>query len=223
MAEQFRQRAIAEKVSINLIKNSTYIKDEEEYAPNYLEVGTRKISRVNIIGIIVDMENLNEKNSSLSIEDGTDQITVRGFEENVIPKELKVGDIVTVIGRPREYSNEKYILPEIIRVTDQRWMIVRKFEIGDTKIQEIKSQPEETITEEVISDTEEIINDSDKEIIGDRDKIIEFIKTNDNGKGIEVEEIINKCSTKNCDKIIEDMLKEGDLFENLPGKVKVLE
>ncbi len=54
------------------------------------------------------------------------------------------------------------------------------------------------------------------------EKIIKLIKEIDKGNGVFIEELIEKSPLDNTEKIIQKMLENGDIFQNLPGKVKVL-
>jgi len=125
---------------------------------------------------------------------------------------------MNVIGRPREYSEERYLTPEIIRESSEGWMRYRKKEIefgGFKEVEQIKNVP---IKEHVVE--EESIEDSS---VDSHDIILKYIRENDSGKGVEIEEIIKNSSLNDAEKIVENMLKEGDVFENIPGKLKVLE
>lgn len=205
-----RIRQTAYKLPINAIINSVYVKESEEWAPNYIKVGDKKVSRVNIIAFVVSVNE--EGNLSLVIDDGTAKISVRGFEQQ--PNlGVAVGDIVNIIGRPREFGNEKYIVPEIIKKTTQTWMLLRKLETKDF----VAAMPAEK--EEVIEEAEEI----EGTVLSAHEKINHFIREKDTGAGVEIDEIAKQLNEPGCEKIIEGMLKEGDIFENMPGRVKILE
>ena len=149
-------------------------------------------------------------------------MSIMGFENTPIRGDNSVGDIINVIGRIREFNNEKYIAPEIIKKTDERWMKVRKLEIEKSRInieEEDPSTENTEIKEEEIESQETETNST----IDNHEKITQYIKNNDQGNGVEIEEITKSISINECEKLIENMLKEGDIFENLPGKVKVLE
>lgn len=219
---QQRIRQSAQKVTIKAIIKGTYIKNEEEFAPNYIEIADKKISRVNIIGIVVEVERDEPKVSSINIDDGSARIPIRCFEDSSIPTDIKIGDIINIIGRPRQYANEKYILPEIIKKTNEKWMRIRKLELEKDK--SFISQ-EEILVEEVPIN-EEIIKTSDNgpdSIIANREKIMQYIKEKDIGNGVEIEDILKETYLENPDKIIKDMLKEGEIFEIAHGRVKTLE
>ncbi len=214
--KQQRVRSTAYKVPINALINGRYVKDEAEFSPNYIQLNDLKISRANIIGIVVSIED--NSNISFVLDDGTAKIPIRSFEQISSIPEIKIGSIINVIGRPREFSSEKYIVPEIIKETDEKWMRVRKLEIGKISLpEEQKEQANEMPV------TEEKIENNQEGILSNQEKIIQYIKKNDQGQGIEIENIINNLQIDNCEKLVENMLKEGDLFENLPGKLRVLE
>ncbi len=208
-----RIRATAYKLPILAIIKSPYVKGEAEFAPNYLQLGDKKVSRVNLTGVVVRQDAQN----SFVLDDGTAEISVRSFDQAPLPEAVSVGEIINIIGKPREFSSERYLVPEIIKKTTQKWMQVRKLEIG--KIDIPTNLPEKEKAVEV----EDIGLKPEEGILGKHEKVIAYIKENDNGQGVEVEDIIRNLSIEDCEKLTEEMLKEGNLFENLPGKLKVLE
>ena len=54
-------------------------------------------------------------------------------------------------------------------------------------------------------------------------KIFDFIKQKDNGNGADFNEIVENYKESNAEKLIQFLLKEGEVFEISPGKLKVLE
>lgn len=191
-----RIRATAYKVPIQAILAGRYVKEED--SPNYISIDNKKVSRVYIVGIVVDSQN-----SSLVVDDGTSRIPVRSFEDSIFSN-VNIGDMIMIIGRPRDFNDERYIVPEIVRKTNEKWMRIWKNETKMIKIDE----KVESIEEGDVS-------------IGHHEKIINFIQTHDKGKGVEIEEV--NSTFENSEKIIESMLKEGEIFENSPGKLKILE
>ncbi len=113
-----KTRASARIVKIKEIVNAIYSKSENE--PGYLLINNQRVFRVNITGIIIN-KNESESAQTITIDDGTGNIDIRTFEMMPIFDELDIGDIVTIIGKPREYGR-KYILLEIIRKLDNpKW------------------------------------------------------------------------------------------------------
>ena len=53
-------------------------------------------------------------------------------------------------------------------------------------------------------------------------KLTNLIKELDTGDGVLIEEVISKSPLNDTEQLIEKMLENGDIFQNLPGKVKVL-
>jgi len=82
---------------------------------------------------------------------------------------------------------------------------------------------EEIIEEEIIE--EEIVGDSFKTLKNEdlpTRKILDLIKELDKSNGASIEEILEKSSLNDAEKILQKMLEKGDIFQNLPGRVKVL-
>ena len=201
----FQKRQIAYKIRISDILDSRYIK-AQGFNPNYIEKYGKEISRINIIGTIV-LKSDQDNYKTLVIDDGTGKISVRIFESNALLDNINIGDVVTIIGRPREFSSEKYIHIEIIKKIDPSWLKVRDIELRMAGIDYNNSNDTPVKTESVVSPT---------------NSIIKLIKELDSGEGVSIEDISPK-NIEDIDKIIKVLLKEGDIFEIKPGKLKVLE
>ncbi len=129
MPEQFQDRQIAVKLRIKEIKEGNYVV-EEGWKPNYLLTKEgEKVSRVNLMGVVLDKE---ESGSmfNLVLDDGSGKIIIRSFEEIKNLKEIGVGEGVLVIGRIRAYNDDNYIAPEIIKKIGAGWLKVRALELA---------------------------------------------------------------------------------------------
>ena len=208
--QKFQDRQIAYKTRIKDILNSKYIKTDG-FNPNYLEINGQEISRVNVIGVIVQKSEL-ENQKNLIIDDGSGKIAARTFENNLLLDKVHIGDVVLVIGRPREFTMEKYLLVETIKKVDSQWAKVRKLELDKGVDQEESNEKDAEIKE---TEEEKIMDESQK------NKILKMIKETDKGEGVSVEDISSDID--NLDEIIDLLLRVGDIFEIRPGKLKVLE
>lgn len=204
----FQKRQTAYKIRIKDILSSKYIKTEG-FSPNYIEINKQEISRINVIGVIVDKSDLNNY-KTMTIEDGTGNISARIFENNALLDALTVGNIVLITGRPREFSSEKYILIETIKNINPNWAKVRELELEKSAKADNNSSNDgkEDIGGEIVSNS--------------TNEIFKLIKDLDKGSGVPIEELSSK-NIKEMDKVIDTLLKEGDIFEVKPGKLKVLE
>ena len=211
--QRAQKRQTACKIRIKGILNSKYIKNGG-FNPNYIEINSQEVSRVNVIGVVVDKSGISN-HKAIEIDDGTGKISARYFENNVSFNNVNVGDVVLIIGRPREFSSEKYILIETIKKIDPTWAKVRKLELKGEKPEEYSPADADKISDSELVE-EKIIDD------GPANKVIKLIKELDKGEGVAIEDILSK-SIKDVDKITDMLLKEGDIFEIKPGKLKVLE
>ena len=204
--EQQFKRNIAFKLRIGDILMGKPVLDGERFS--FLELGDKKIVRVNVIGNIVEkFDSEGEKRFSvLTLDDGSGQIKLRVFTDDVEKfKDIVQGQTVLVIGLLRHFNNEIYINPEIMREQDTKYLLIRKLEREKSKIQE-----------------EPIARD---QIIAVKDKILGAIKSAEDEGGIEVDKII--MSLKDVSPIIinqeiQKFLEEGIVFEPRPGKVRYL-
>ena len=215
MAE-IQKRQIAYKIKIGDIHKGEYVQ-ESGWTPNYILIDERKISRANIVGVIVNIEQGIDA-QSFDVEDDSGRISVRFFEEKEQLKDLNVGEIVLIVGRPREYNGEKYIVPEIIKEVNGDWLELRAFELKkDESVEKKENEGNyQQIKEEEI-EIEDVGNAGSKENIVE--EIIGIINGLDKGDGADYEEVLEKVKNK---KLIKSLLEEGEIFEIKPGKLKVL-
>jgi len=201
----FQKRQTAYKIRIGDMLNAKYIKTEG-LNPNYLEIYGKEISRINVVGVVV-RESEQDNYKTLVIDDSTGKIHARVFERNVLLDKIGISDVVIIIGRPREFSSEKYILIEIIKKIDPIWAKARKLELE--KIGNKSNFLESNLNGEGISPSS-------------TEEIVKMIKGLDKGEGVSIEELSSK-DIRDCDKMIDTLLKNGDIFEIKPGRLKVLE
>jgi len=209
MPEEKFKRNIAYKSRIGDILIGKPIFDNERFS--FLELGSKKIVRVNIVGNIVEKyESEGEKKYIfLTLDDGSGQIKLKTFgDDSEKFKEISQGETVIVIGLLRFFNNEVYISPEIIKEQNPKYLLVRKLEIEKEK--SANSSPVQK-----------------EQIFAVKDKILELIKTSENEGGIELDKIIMTPSLAGTtpdiiNQEVKKLLEEGIIFEPRPGKVRWL-
>jgi len=219
-------------VSIEDVLKSRYINSQEKMESSYALIRGKKAIRVNLIGAVLTITKDQERPiTRIDIQDWTSSMQLISFEDNRFIEEISIGDIIIVIGKIREYNNKRYIIPEIIkRIDNPKWINYRKKQIEilnkrepniieeDNSIEEIKEGEEEiNITEESMSNEEDI-----EELLLPQQRVLEIIKELDKGEGADIDEVISKMEEKNAEEIIKSMLREGDIFQVKPGKIKIL-
>ncbi|MBD3354598.1 hypothetical protein GF361_01275 [Candidatus Woesearchaeota archaeon] len=226
MAEEIQKRQVAKKIKINDVLSGSYIK-EDGWNPNFIEVNGEKVSRVNIIGAVLEKEEGDGLNYiSIMLDDGSGKISGRVFKDDMYKlKDIDIGDIVLAIARPREYGSERYLLLEIVKkIKNKKWIKVRKLEL-EKKNDDVKEvvQKTEDIEETPTESKEEVVEEDivkEEKEMNNVDKIIDFVREKDKGDGIDIQAIVDKFDDE---RIVKDLLSEGELFEIKPGRVKVLE
>ena len=114
----------------------------------FLELGNKQLIRINLIANVIDkyVSDGVRRFASITVDDGSGQIRARVFGEDFHKFDnLSQGDTIVIIGFLKSFNNELYILPEIIRKMDTKYLLIRKLEIEKTyptpsteKKQEIK-------------------------------------------------------------------------------------
>jgi len=179
----------------------------EGWNPSYVVTAIGNLSRINLMGVLVSRED-----NDLVLDDGSGRIILRSFEEGSL-NEFNVGDFVTVIGRPRAYNEQKYIVPEIIKKTEPTWAEYRKKQIEFLKREQVPVRKENKV----------IAAEPTSPVANQYQKIIEFIRDLDAGDGAEANEVAGRTGFPNAEMLILKLIEEGEIFEIKPGRLKILE
>ena len=209
MEEQKFKRNIAYKLRIEDVLMGKPIMNQEKF--QFLELGNKKIVRVNIIGNIVDkyQSEGEKKYIFLTLDDGSGQILLKAFGDDVEKfKEIQRGATVLVVGVIRNWNNETYISPEIIKEKNPKYLLIRKLELEKQRSESSENKPLEK-----------------EQIKALKDRILDKIKNSEKDGGTETDKIIteiNDASPEIINQEIQKLLEEGMIFEPRPGKVRYL-
>lgn len=201
-------------ICIEDILKGEFVKTEG-WEPNYITTSFgMKVSRVNIIGSVVD-----KNEQDITIDDGTGIIKIRSFDSFPEFDTVGIGDFALIIGKIREYG-EIYIAPEICRKVSTKWVEERKEEWKKIKtLWENKKIIQEDIKEKVeFKDASLPVEETKEESL--LDKIITFIDSNDTGNGVSKNKILEVIPESK--ETLERLILEGDIFEVKPDVFKVL-
>lgn|SRR3989338_3873857 len=201
--QQSFKRNVAYKLRIGEILAGKVILDGERF--KFLELNNKQIIRVNVIANVVEkyVQDGEKKFGSLTLDDATGQIKVKVFGEDIEKfTNLNQGDTLLVVGLLRTWNNETYITPEIIKLKDPTYLIVRKLEVE-------AEQPKSL---------------NHDQIVALKDKITGMIKKAEKEGGIDVEKIILdlKEPPEIINQEIKRLLEEGMIYEPRPGKLRWL-
>ncbi len=199
---EIKKRNTAYKFRIgDILKGKPIIKDERFV---YVEIGDKNVVRVNIIANIIDkyVNDGEKKYATATIDDASGQIKIKTFGEDIeIIKNLSQGDTIQLIGVIRDYNGEVYVLPEIAKKLDPRWLLVRKLEIQQSR--------------------KDIVPSTDAPL---RDILLEKIKEAEKEDGIEIDKLImeSDSSPNIINAEIKKLVEDGMVYEPRPGKLRYL-
>lgn len=210
MVEGDFKRNVAYKLRVGDLLVGKPVMNGERFA--HLELGDKKIIRVNLIGNVVDRyESSGEtRYLFLTLDDGSGQIKLKVFGDDVAKfKNHNQGETVVVIGVLRHWNNETYMQPEIMRAHDPKYLLVRKLEL-----------------EKARSDSSPSVGSVEKsQVVALRDNLLNKIKSAEENGGIEVDKLIIEIRDASPDLIhqeIKKLIEDGIVFEPRPGKVRYL-
>ncbi|MHA1230887.1 MAG: OB-fold nucleic acid binding domain-containing protein [Candidatus Helarchaeota archaeon] len=241
--QKFQKRATAYKLSIKDILNGEYISDD---SGSYLKNFGVRITRVRVMGTVIDKREFEFEESTesmedqkgvgrhayLVLEDGTGRIRLRTWDDNIeMFYHVQVGDIIDTVAkvRKRKTNDEIYLNPEFIRIIDDpNWQSVRDLEIIQFK-QIISKQIAQNASN--ISIPSSSVNRSanfkqtvQKTTNSDslETQIMSLIESSKDSKGITREELYEKLEYKEND--IEDVLRKllnnGKIYMDTGGKIR---
>jgi len=197
-----KKRNIAYKLRVGDILKGKPVLAESKFL--FLELWDKKIVRVNLIANCTDkfVQDSEKKYASLTVDDASGQIKLKSFGDDIsLLKNISQGDTLQIVGNVREYNSELYILPEIVKSVDPKWLLIRKLEIQKTR---------KDIPVKVDAPVKELILDKIK-------------KAEDSG-GIEVENLIMdiEASPDSINQEVKKLLEEGLIYEPRPGRLRYL-
>ncbi len=251
MAEEFKKRNTAFKVSIGMVLSTDKVNFDEGNRFRFIEVKGKEIYRINLIANVIDkFESSQKQYVNITLDDGTGNIRVKAFADSIhLLQNIHLGDSVILVGVLRFYNDELYVMPEIIKAVDPKWLVARKLELeadyGDlysnTKAYEdiadssnlgSVSQDKLKNPEEAKQEMEKIIDNVAYEKVevpkvastGLREKIIEMIKAGETEGGIDIDKLIMsmKEPVENINKEVTELLEEGSIYEPKPGRLRIL-
>lgn len=197
-----RKRNVAHKLRIGDVLKAKPIINEGKFL--FLELGDKKISRVNFIANVIEkyFNDGEKKYASITIDDASGQIRLKSFGEDIeVLRDLTQGDTLQIIGLAREYNGEIYILPEIVKKVDPKWLLVRKLEIQNSR--------------------KDLPLPSNAPL---RDIILDKIKKSEEQGGVEVENLIMDTETSPdlINSEVKKLIEEGRVYEPRPGVLRYL-
>lgn len=197
-------RATAYKLKIGDILAGKPVLDGERMS--FLELGDKQVVRVNIVANIIEKyaSEGEKKFAAFTLDDASGQIKARIFGDDLESfKGIEQGHTVLVIGLLRMFNNELYILPDIMRTLDPRYLLIRKLEFENGTPKQVDKA----------------------EVKALKDNIIDAIKNAEPNNGVESEELIMTLKAFTPDMInqeIHKLLEEGLIYEPRPGKLRFL-
>jgi len=200
--EEPRKRDVAYKLRIGDILKAKPIINEGRFM--YVEIGDKNVVRVNLLANVVEkfVRDDEKKYASITVDDASGQIRLKQFGEDIaILKDLIQGDTLQIIGNVREYNNELYIIPEVAKKVDPKWLLVRKLEIQNAR-KDMPASAEGGVV----------------------DLIKEKIKGAEGDGGIDVDTLIMEieASPDVINQEIKKLLEDGLIYEPRPGRLRYL-
>jgi len=201
---EIRKRNVAYKLRIGDVLKGVPMMDEGKFL--FLELGDKKVVRVNLLANCVDkFVSEGEKSfASLTVDDASGQLKLKVFGEDIDRvANIMQGDTLQIIGNMREWNGEIYMIPEVVKKVDARWLLVRKLEIQRSR----KDLPE--------------VQGGKNEL---KNMILDKIKASEADGGIDREALVMdvEAAPDAIEGEVKSLLEEGLVYEPRPGRLRYL-
>ncbi len=198
---EIRKRNVAYKLRIGDILKGRPMVSEGKFL--FLELGDKKVVRVNVFANCIDkfVQDGEKKYATLTVDDASGQFKLKAFGEDVeMFRDIVQGDTLQIVGNVREWNGELYVIAEIVKKVDSRWLLVRKLEIQNAR----KDIP---------------VGSS-----GLKGNIMDKIKAAEVDGGVDVESLIMdiEASPDVINGEVKKLLEEGLIYEPRPGRLRYL-
>lgn len=240
-------RSTAYKVKIDDLVRGKYVRSSEGTEPSYLLTPWgERLLRARVLATVVDKYiSEDQAYGTLRIDDGSETIRVKAWREGVRTiADFKVGDLVDVIGRVREYEGEIYLVPEIIlRPEDPNWELTRELEILQARRKALaegkRPQPKPKLEPEVrklevevpaseakpaveaVEELEEPLPEVPEEV---KKKVLLAFDKLDKGEGVAPIDLAAELdmSQTGVDDALRSLIADGEIFEPKVGRFRRL-
>ncbi len=232
------ERETAVKLEVRDVVEGRFVRSGSKEANYVLTRQGVRAGRVRLMGVVVSkFVSEDGKFASVTLDDGTETIAVRAFREVEPLLKLRVGDTVDVIGKPREYEGEVYVLAECAwRVDDPNWELVRRLEIALQKHAHAPGAPEPVphaeqeepapleepeVTEESVEVVEESVEEAEAEV-EPKMKVLSLIEELDDGEGVKYITLLRESGLEEevLESVLNELLGDGEIYEPKIGRFR---
>lgn len=227
-------RAIAYKVRfLDLLEGKFCSGNREEFKPAH--VLTRhglRVARLNTVARVLE-----HAENHLLLDDGSAKLKARIFPYSLqLATELKEGDWVLILAKPRQFEGELYLQVEVLRKVDEKFQKLRELESlehrlrQDQCLNELKALAQGLSREEVVEVAKRYGMDEealDFVLQGEADRkqtLLQLIQALDQGQGVEISKLFeaSQLSSQVVERTLGELLASGEVYEPYPGIVKAV-
>jgi len=245
-----QKRQTAKLVDFEQLNSGKYFQ-REGFEPNFLLLPSgRRISRGRTIATIVDrFINEDETYGSLTLDDGKDTIQIKFFSELELMEDFKVGHVIEVVGKVREYQNQVYLDGEILREVSPEKELLHELKLNKREeewdqiresVKQLKEsgKSHEDIEKEMAGELNENEVDavlqsfnesfssggSEEEMENIEREVLDAVQELDEGEGADYSDILEMVDEPEdrLEDTVNSLLSEGTCYEPKPGKIKKL-
>ncbi|MFB6292290.1 MAG: OB-fold nucleic acid binding domain-containing protein, partial [Candidatus Nanohaloarchaea archaeon] len=240
-----QKRQTAKLATAEQLNTGKYFQ-REGFEPNFLLTPDgRRYSRARIVGTVVDtFVNDDETYGSITIDDGTDTVQLKFFNELEAMEEVDEGEIIEAVGKVREYQGQIYMNAEIVIQRDVKHELLHQLRQEKTReeweqirrtVKQLKEsgKSQEDIENEMAGklEPEEVdallqsfgeqfdSGTTEKDVENLERDVIDAVEKLDEGDGADYSDIADEVDAdeSSLEDTINTLLSEGTFYEPKPG------
>lgn len=214
----------------------------EEAKPNSVVTKFGDVmSRVQIVGTVVEkFKDDGGRFGSVTVDDGTESIQARLFGDDMrILDQVVPGDMVSVVGRMKNYNGENYVSPDFVRrIDDPNTEMLFKLEVLQILTEKKKTADDirrlrDEMSQDELKDyasekygmNEEVLRailEGKSEEADYKPVILDMIGKLDTGDGVEIGNLLEsaKLDESMIEGAISELLSSGEIYEPVAGKFR---
>jgi RPA family protein len=204
-----KERLTAIRASIADIMDGEYGEDD---GPRVISPQGVELRRVLLVGTIVDQVASTNNYASITLDDGTATIRAKswGAEAEMLQK-VSPNILALVVGKVREYDDEVYIVPEIVReIDDPNVLTLHSYERQLAILRLANRSPASPskgksrgplMSFDTSSEPPQEKKTGATDVKGLAGEILEYIRKSDKGKGISTDEIVQYFEGRGIDPV----------------------
>lgn len=237
------ERQTMKSVRVSDIESARFFQgDRDTMKPSFVITGLGDaVARAKVVGTVTEKFRSDDgRFASITIDDGTGAIRARVFSSEIAMIEgVSVGDLVSVVGRMKNYNDENYLSPDFVRKLDDpnsetlfRLEVLKNSRSKRSMVEDLRRVRDQMSDEELSEyasgkyglapESLSSIMQAPGSAVDHKPTVLAAISKLDKGEGAEIGKILEetKLDESMAESAINDLLSSGEIYEPVAGRLR---